>query len=117
MAATPLTPQITSRAGISLSALAVAADGSNGNSWVNTGVQTLVVINGGVSACVVTLVWGVGSTIDGQTPTERTVSVAGGATEEIGPFPQQIYNDVHGNANVTYSQVTSVTVVVRQTGT
>jgi hypothetical protein len=117
MAATALTVNITSRSGINLTTLAASADGTNGNSWPNTGTQTLIVINGGGSTCTVTLIWGIGSTIDGQTPSERTVAVLAGDTAEIGPFPQTIYNDIHGNASVTYSQVSSVTVVVRQTGT
>lgn len=43
------------------------------------------------------------------------VAVAAGAEKVIGPFAKGRFNDVDGNVNVTYSAVTTVTVVpVRQ---
>jgi len=118
MAATTLTVQDSSHVtGLDYTAQAVAADGTNGNKWPNTGGQTLVVINGGGSACVLTKIYGPGAVFDGTTPASPTLSVPAGHTMEIGPFPPALYNDANGAANVTYSQVASVTVLVRQLGT
>jgi len=58
-----------------------------------------------------------GAVFDGTTPASPTLSIPAGHTMEIGPFPPALYNDANGAANVTYSQVASVTVLVRQLGT
>ena len=118
MPATTLTVQNSSHiAGLDYTSVAVAADGTNGNRWLNSGGQSLVIINGGASPCVVTKVYGPGAVFDGTTPANPTTSVPAGHTMELGPFPPGYYNDVNGYANVTFNQVTSVTVLVRQLGT
>lgn len=110
MAASALTVTDLSRAGYSHTAGKAAAN-VDGNYWANDGRIFLAVTNGSGGSITVTLVWGAsGVTVDGQTPTQRTVAIAAGATTFIGPFPTATYNDATGNANVTYSAVTSVTV-------
>lgn len=48
---------------------------------------------------------------DGATVTDPVVAIAAGATKMIGPFPTGIYNDASGRVNITYSDVTTVTVM------
>jgi hypothetical protein len=118
MSATLLTVFSTSHvSGLDYTANAVAADGANGNTFPNSGAQSLVVINGGGSPCVVTKVYGPGAVFDGTTPSSPTVSVPAGHTMEIGPMPPALYNDANGRANFTFNQVTSVTVLAKQLGT
>jgi|SRR5919108_297969 hypothetical protein len=112
MPATALTVQTDTRAGLNITALAVAADGTNGNSFVNDGMTTLEVLNGTATACVVTLTFGAGATVDGQSPTNRTVSVTGNKHFRIGPFPTNLYGTT---VTVTYDQVNTVTVAVVKT--
>lgn len=113
--ATTLTVQTTSRAGISLTGLATAAD-VTGNNWTTNGSEVFVVTNGGGSPITVTLTFSPTALIDGQTAASRTVSVTNGTTFIIGPFPPQWYRDSGGKMNVTYSGVTSVTVCVVAVG-
>jgi len=102
-----LTIQTIARTGINLTDLAVAADAA-GDKWANSGQEFIAVINSGGSAVTVTLNFA--ATLDGQSATNRTVSVPAGKTMFIGPFPQSLYNDSAGNAEIDYSAVTSVKV-------
>lgn len=102
-----LTPTAVSRAGNPLTSTAASA---GGDSFPNTGKEFLVIKNGGAAAITVTL--DIQQTVDGQAVTDKTVSVAAGATVLIGPFPTGIYNDANGRVNITYSSVTNVTVDV-----
>ncbi len=116
-ASTPtITPVASSRAGSVVATAGQAANASKTDVWVGTGKELLIVNNAAGSPITVTLNFGPGATIDGQTPTSRTVSVAAGATTIIGPFPPNLYNDATGNVSVTYSAVTSVTVLVVYVG-
>jgi len=117
MSATLLTVQSSSHtSGLDFTAQAVAADGANGNTFPNTGGQSLVVINGGGSPCVVTPHYGAGAVFDGQSVANRTVTVPAGHTMEIGPFPPALFNDTNSRVVVTFDQVVSVTVLARQLG-
>ena len=106
MATTRSVSTIT-RASISLTALAAAADAA-GDNFANTGNEFLYVNNGGGSSVTVTLV--AQATLDGQSVTNKTVAVAAGIARLIGPFPKAIYNDANDRMNITWSDVTSVTV-------
>jgi hypothetical protein len=53
---------------------------------------------------------------DGATVTNPTVTVPAAGTRIIGPFPASIYNDASGKAKITYSAVTSVTVLAVRAG-
>lgn len=87
--AVPVT-QIT-RAGTPNVASPVTGDTVNGHSVANDGDMFLEVknTNGGSTARVVTI--NVQETVDGQVPAARTVSIAAGVTEKIGPFPTSEY--------------------------
>jgi hypothetical protein len=84
------------------------AAAAGGDSFANDGHTVFIVKNGGGSACVVTV----------NAPTkcnhgfehDVVVSVAAGATAQIGPFSPQRFNNLTGLVDVTYNQVTTVTV-------
>lgn len=109
------TIQTVNHPGIDLTALAVAADGASGDSWVNTGAQMVAVINGSASPITVTLPYV--ATFDGQTPPNKTLSVPANHTAIVGPFNPAYYNQTSNQqAKITYSAVTSVSVCVFQMG-
>jgi|CryBogDrversion2_11_1035321.scaffolds.fasta_scaffold00026_17 hypothetical protein len=84
--------------------------GGSGDSFPNTGYEYVYVKNASGSSVTVTLVYQ--STVDGQTITNRTVSVPASAGRLIGPFPTTYYNDSNARMNLTYSSATSVSVAV-----
>lgn len=109
MASTLISPQTISRAGLGP---AFAAANVDGHFWPNTGQQFLHVKNG--SASPITVTFPIPVTVDGQAVAARTVSVPATTGERIiGPFPTQ-YNDTLGNANCTFSAVTTVTCALYQ---
>ena len=108
MAASALTVSSVARAGINCTDLDAAAN-ADGNYFTNTGFEFLYALNGDGSATTITLVNQL--TIDGATVTAKTVSVPAGKAMLIGPFPTEIYNDANGRMNLTYSSVTSLTVL------
>jgi hypothetical protein len=71
--------------------------------------NTFIHVNNGSAASIDVIV-------DSQKPCEYgfdhdlTVSIAAGADKMIGPFNRKRFNDENGNAQVNYSDVTSVTV-------
>lgn len=79
-----------------------------GDEFVNTGVEYLEVINGSGAGITVTIA--TPNTVDGLAVTDRTVTIAAGARQKIGPFPTSIYNNANSKVSVTYSAVTTVTV-------
>jgi hypothetical protein len=85
-----------------------------GDTFLNTGKEFIEIANGDSTPTTVTIAWGVGGTIDGITPTARTVSVTNATSKRIGPFPPSLYNDANGYVSVTYSKVTSLTAQVVQ---
>lgn len=100
-----LTVQEISRAGVS-GALTAAASG--GDEFVNDGRTYLDVANGSGGSITVTAV--TQSTVDGLAVADLAVAVGAGVRTKIGPFPPNIYNDVNGRVQITYSGVTSLTV-------
>jgi len=105
MAASALTVQEITRAGVAITAAAANAEG---NFFTNSGNIALRVINGGTSSITVTIT--AQAACDQGTKHDLVVTVASGATKEIGPFPMRHYNDASGYVKVTYSAVTDVTV-------
>lgn len=93
------------RAGVDVGAVAA---GAGGDEFANTGEEFLYVKNADASGKVVTIV--TQQTIDGQAVADRTVSVAASEEKFIGPFQTSVYNDTDGLVQVTYDDVTSVTV-------
>jgi hypothetical protein len=86
---------------------------AGGDTFANDGATSLYVKNGGASVCNVTIASPVkcshGSNHD------VIVAVAAGQTIQIGPFPQNRFNNDTGLITVTYSQVTTVTVAAVST--
>jgi hypothetical protein len=117
MSTATITPIVTSRSGSDFTSASQAAN-PTADLWAGTGKEWLVVNNGSGSSITVTLAYSAtGGVIDGQTLPNRTVTVAAGHTEIIGPFPTGLYNDASGNVSVSYSAVTTVKVAVYQLGT
>lgn len=92
-----------------LSPVFVAADVA-GDEFLNSGRVVLYVKNGDTLEKTVT--------VDSQTPCnqgfDHDVVVTVPASEEriIGPFPKNRFDDANGKVQVSYSDVTSVTVAV-----
>jgi hypothetical protein len=108
MAASALTVSTVVRAGINLTDLDAAAN-VDGNYFTNTGNEILYALNGDGSSTTITLVYA--ATTDGQAITNKTVSVPAGKAMILGPFPVEFYNDANSRMNLTYSSVTSLTVL------
>jgi hypothetical protein len=102
-----LTVTTVSRSGVQLDSTLTAATATTGDTFVNTGLEYLAVVNGSGSPINVTIP--LPPTPDGLAVTSRVVAVAAGKTELIGPFPTGQYNDSTGVVKATCSSVTSVT--------
>jgi len=107
--AATLTVTTIGRAGADLTSVAVAADAAKTDKFLNNGTQFFYVNNAGATITL-TLVYGAGGTIDGQVLPNRTITVTGGHSVLVGPFPPGLYNDANGYMVFTYSSITSVTV-------
>src|SRR5579871_3542212 len=107
--AATLTVSTIGRTGQDLTSIAVAADAGKSDKFLNTGSQFFYCNNAGGSPITLTLTYGTGGTIDGQTLPNRTITVTNGHSVLVGPFPTNLYNDANGYMNVSYSAVTSVT--------
>jgi hypothetical protein len=103
----------TSRTAVDLPTTAVAAAGG-GDSFVNDGTQLLYIEN--TDAVSVTLTVPVAPTIDGQTVSSKTFSIAQNKRMVIGPFAPNIYNDANGRVPLSYSAVTALKVAVLKVG-
>jgi hypothetical protein len=105
MAATAITVQQMTSAGLEATTAAANVDG---NYFINNGKTFLHVINGSASDITVTI----------DSPTECSqggthdvpVLVSAGEERFIGPLNQGRFNDDNGRVNVTYTAVTTVTV-------
>jgi len=107
MAATSLTIQEISLTGITPTYTAANADG---NYFSGSGKEFLIVKNGGASAITVT--------VTSQQECNQgelhhvTVSVDASGEKWIGPFDKDRFNDTDGYVQVSYSDVSNVTVAV-----
>ena len=102
-------------------AITTTSASSGGDTWANTGSEFLYIKNGGGEAVTVTItaqITSVESTTYGTlTKSDVTTSVAAGTSVVLGGFSTASFNDTNGEANITYSGVTSVTVGVLITDT
>lgn len=96
MATEALTAQTASRSGAQLNAQSVTA--ADGFTFPNDGRTVLIVEN---DAGDLTLSFTIQKTVDGQTPTAKSVTVTDSQTWVIGPFPVNIYNDDDDLVTVT----------------
>lgn len=107
MAASALTPQASSLAGLAPS---YAAANAAGNFWSNTGKEFLQILNAGVQITVT-----ITSQDNCNEGVNHPITVTIPATTGniiIGPFPKSRFNDVNGYCQIAYSGVTGVTVGV-----
>lgn len=91
---------------------AAAVDNSNGNTFVNTGVERLIVINGSGGSLTVTVALPTSSRSLGGLVTTKTYTVGAGKTAILGPFDPGTFNQSTGVVNVDWSTGTSVTAAV-----
>lgn len=93
----------------------VAADVGGTDKWLNTGKEFVYVNNGNGSSLVVTLQYnGPSGSVDGQSLTNKTVTIATGKSDVIGPFPTAFYNDSNGFCTLGWSVTSSVKLAVLQ---
>jgi hypothetical protein len=99
-----------SATGVDIAGVAAAA---GGDTFANDGQTLLNIFNGGGSPITLTVV--TPATVEGLAVADRTYSIPASGRRVIGPFRPSLYNDaggvVGGNVSLTYSAVTSVTVV------
>lgn len=103
-------------AGLNLTTLAVAADAALSDKWLGTGNEMLF-ITLGATPITLTLTYGVGGTVDGQTLPSKTFSLLANNNYLMGPFPTGLYLDSNGYVNIGYSAVTNVKILVFTKGT
>lgn len=100
-----LNVQTVSLLGLTPSFVAASA---GGDEFVNSGRVMLHIKNGGASQIT--------ATINSQTPCsygfdhDVVVSVPASSELVVGPFPKARFNDSNGKVQITYNDVTSVTV-------
>jgi hypothetical protein len=111
MSATPIVPVKVSRAanGVNETDTLAAVDAGNGNSFVNTGRELLIIDNGDASSKTATIVST--ATVDGLAVADLPVVVAAGKRAVVGPFPPSVYGSP---VTVTWSAGTSVKAMVLQ---
>jgi hypothetical protein len=97
---------VVGRSGDDITSGAVAADVGGSDKWQNTGKEFLLLLNGSGSSYTAT--FPIAKPVDGQTVPARTVTVAAGHYELVGPFPPNLYNDAQGNATVQHSATTTI---------
>lgn len=108
-----LTVQDVARTGLSPSFASAAA---SGDAFANNGNTLFYVKNGDASAKTITIASQYSSPPVGTAQDDIAVSVPAGEERMIGPLPQSGYNDGDGKAQVTYDDVTSVTVAAISMG-
>ena len=91
-------------------ALVYSSASGGGDVFPNSGKEILHVRNAGVGACAVTI--NSQRNCDQGFDHNQTVSVPAGEDRMIGYFSPNRFNNGSGNVEVTYDQVTSVTVAV-----
>lgn len=109
MADVTLTVKDVERTGLDLTAAKTTVVPANNYFFANDGRTKLYVKNATGSTCTVTV--DVPTLVDGQAVTDRTVSVATAKEFEIGPFPQNWYNDGAGQVKVNFTQAVDVVAV------
>ncbi len=109
MADVTLTVQDVARTGLDLTAAKTTVITANDYYFANDGRTKLYVKNATGSPCTVTI--DVPATVDGQAVTDKTVSVATAKEFEIGPFPQNWYNDGAGRVKVNFNQTVDIVAV------
>ena len=110
--ATAKVPQVIAPTGIVPTAFTPAQ--VEGHYFPNNGATFLLVTNGSASPIDVTAISQL--TVEGLAEADSGVAVAAGATKLIGPLNPTIFNDVSGNATVTFSAITTITCSISSLG-
>lgn len=88
----------------------LAAADVAGDEFVNTGKEWLRIDNGDASPHTVTIA--VNKTVDDLVVPDRAVAIPAGETRLIGPLATGVYNDADKKVQLSYDDVTSVTIGV-----
>jgi hypothetical protein len=110
-----LTVVTSAEAGVATADTSAASDGDE---FVNTGREVLVVVNSHSSDNDINVTIAAQTTsftdpvLGTLTKANQVVAVNEGVTKVIGPFPTAAYNDSNGKVQITYSAVTSLKVGV-----
>ncbi|MBP2331236.1 hypothetical protein JOF56_011621 [Kibdelosporangium banguiense] len=113
MARTEIVKQTTTRTGAALGFAAVdAAASPNGMFYRSDGTELIVVKN--LDASPHTMTVDIPVTVDGQAVTDKTVTVAAGATVVAGPYGPE-YRQADGSVCLNFDSATSMTVGVLNT--
>ena len=110
--ATAKVPQVLSGTGIVPTDFTPAQ--VEGHYFPNNGGTIMIVFNGSASPITVTAISQL--TVEGLAVQDRETTIAAGVMKIIPPLNPQIFNDVDGNAYVTFSAVTSVTCSINSLG-
>jgi hypothetical protein len=102
-----LTKQEVTRGGLEVTYGAAA---SGGDEFVNTGSEHIRIKNDDSSTHTVTII--TTATVDGLAVDDRQVSIPAGEERAIGPFPPKVYNNSSSMVQLTYDDVTSVTIAI-----
>lgn len=103
-----LTATTLSRSGVSIEDNDVAA-AAGGDQFANTGQEYVIIKNAGSE---ITATFATGMTVDSLAVANKDVTCGASETTVVGPFPPGWYNDANGYVQITYSSVTSVTILV-----
>ncbi|MDQ3580002.1 MAG: hypothetical protein M3443_20875 [Actinomycetota bacterium] len=111
MARTVITKISPVRAGVAITTLtAVDATASpNGMSYLSDGTELVIIKN--ADAAPHTATFDIPTTVDGQAVTDKTVTIAAGATVVAGPFGPE-YRQATGHVHLNFDAATSMTVGV-----
>jgi hypothetical protein len=96
-------------AGSVLDIAVAAVDQPNGNSFANTGLEKVIVVNGSGGSLTVTVAIPANQRSLGGLATSKTYSVSNSKTAILGPFDPSIFNQTTGVVNIDWSTGTSVT--------
>lgn len=113
-----LTVQTTAASGVVLAA-ATAADGANGNEFVNDGRTLIEITNGSGSSITATFITnGTYNVSSVAYPiADLAVAVAASTTKACGPFDRTLFNSATSTVQVDWSLAASVTTRVISLGT
>ena len=89
-----------------------AVNTPDGNSFVNTGVEKIVVANGSGGTVTVTVAIPASARSLNGLITQKTYAIAATKTAVLGPFEPSIFNQPTGFVHVDWSSGTSVTAAV-----
>ncbi len=91
-------------------AASYASAAGGGDQFTNANGDVFIHVKNGATDCNVTIV--TQNTSDSLAVADRTVTVSASTEQFIGPFPRDVYNDNSGYVQLTYDDVSNVTIAV-----